>query len=94
MSRTTNPSRKTRLSMTTVLLAVGIALAAGSPASAAEASPPTVPEAGQSRPLAGAWTFHGFFPDPITCLLAGNASGYSYTCNFVFVGWTLWLLDN
>ncbi|QHT56219.1 hypothetical protein GXP71_09095 [Cellulomonas sp. H30R-01] len=40
---------------------------------------------------ASTWEFAGYYPDPLLCHLSGIASGRPYTCNFIFVGWTLWL---
>lgn len=63
----------------------------------AQASTPrdvaTVAVAGTTSAVraASTWEFAGYYPDPLLCHLSGIASGRPYTCNFIFVGWTLWL---
>lgn len=77
-----------------LLLAAGLAVGLAGPAAAAPTTGTRAASLSASAPQARAadtWEFHGFFPDPVTCAAAGIASGYPFTCNFVFVGFTLWL---
>jgi hypothetical protein len=94
MTSTAKPRRIAKYAMATsaLSLACGIAFAAATPAAAAAETSTTVTTAVRTPVLAEGWEFHGFFPDPITCLLAGNSLGYPFTCNFIVVGWTLWVL--
>jgi hypothetical protein len=86
---TTRTSPRARQAVTTLaaVLATSAALVLPATTSASAAAPPDR----TSVRAADTWTFAGYFPDPITCHAAGIASGSPYTCNFIFVGFTLWL---
>jgi hypothetical protein len=93
---TTKLRRVSRFTMaaSSALLAAGIAVGVAGPASAADSSTGHHVAVQGSSTVAASWKFHGWFPDPLTCHLSGIASGFPYTCNWIFAGWTLWLLTD
>ncbi|MEV6692685.1 hypothetical protein AB0M35_14560 [Micromonospora sp. NPDC051196] len=38
---------------------------------------------------AGGWLLQGVFPDPVTCHIAGIASGREYVCVWYVLAWAL-----
>ncbi|GIE94561.1 hypothetical protein [Paractinoplanes rishiriensis] len=69
-------------------------IATGTVGMLAIAAPATAAAPAPHRVVAQAdetWTYGGFYPEPLLCHASGIASGYQYTCNFIFVGFNLWL---
>ncbi|WP_434744131.1 hypothetical protein [Micromonospora sp. SH-82] len=81
--------RLTRSIMVVTLVASGLGVTAG----AAQAAPvPAVTAAVSTAPVtmaAGGWGLQGVFPDPITCHIAGIASGREYVCVWYVLAWAL-----
>jgi hypothetical protein len=42
-----------------------------------------------SAATAGGWGLQGVFPDPVTCHIAGIASGREYVCVWYVLAWAL-----
>jgi hypothetical protein len=83
----TRPRARQAATTLAAVLATSAALVLPATAAASAAVPPH-----RTAVLAAdTWTFAGYFPDPISCHAAGLASRSAYTCNFIFVGFTLWL---
>ncbi|MEU7616373.1 hypothetical protein AB0B27_09785 [Micromonospora rifamycinica] len=66
----------------------------GTTAGAAQAAPvPAANTVVSAAPLtaatAGGWGLQGVFPDPVTCHIAGIASGREYVCVWYVLAWAL-----
>ncbi|QOC92313.1 hypothetical protein [Micromonospora craniellae] len=86
-------SLRQRLVRTTLVVTL-VASGLGTTAGAAHAAPvPAVNAAVSAAPVtqaaAGAWLLQGVFPDPITCHIAGVASGREYVCVWYVLAWAL-----
>ncbi|WP_433528265.1 hypothetical protein ACQPYA_18105 [Micromonospora sp. CA-263727] len=78
----------------TIVVATLVASGLGTTAGAAQAAPVTaVKSAVSAAPVtlaaAGHWGLQGIFPDPITCHIAGIASGREYVCVWYVLAWAL-----
>ncbi|MEV6800325.1 hypothetical protein AB0M91_18535 [Micromonospora rifamycinica] len=66
----------------------------GTTAGAAQAAPVSaantvVSAAPLTAATAGGWGLQGVFPDPVTCHIAGIASGREYVCVWYVLAWAL-----
>ncbi|MFG2062659.1 hypothetical protein ACGFIK_14705 [Micromonospora sp. NPDC048871] len=77
----------------TVMVATLVAGGLGTTAGAAQAAPVSaVNSAVSAAPVtlaAGGWGLQGIFPDPVTCHIAGIASGREYVCVWYVLAWAL-----
>ncbi|MDG4792926.1 hypothetical protein [Micromonospora sp. WMMD1082] len=86
-------SLRQRLARTIVVVTL-VASGLGTTGGAAQAAPvPVVNAAVSAAPVtlaaAGGWGLQGVFPDPITCHIAGIASGREYVCVWYVLVWAL-----
>ncbi|RIV40359.1 hypothetical protein [Micromonospora radicis] len=86
-------SLRHRLARTIVVITL-VAGGVGTTVGAAQAAPvPAVKAPASSAPVtlaaAGGWGLQGVFPDPITCHIAGIASGREYVCVWYVLAWAL-----
>ncbi|MFY1702892.1 hypothetical protein ACN28G_14285 [Micromonospora sp. WMMA1923] len=85
-------SLRQRLAQTMVVVTL-VASGLGMTVGAAQAAPvPAVNAASSVVPVsmaAGGWGLQGVFPDPITCHIAGIASGRKYVCVWYVLAWAL-----
>ncbi|SCG47403.1 hypothetical protein [Micromonospora rifamycinica] len=86
-------SLRQRMAGTMVVVTL-VAGGVGTTAGAAQAVPvPAAKTVVNAAPLtaatAGGWGLQGVFPDPVTCHIAGIASGREYVCVWYVLAWAL-----
>jgi hypothetical protein len=85
MRRRTLRQRLAGTMMVAVLVAGGLGLTAG----ATQAAPAGNAGNATVSAAAGYWGLQGIFPDPISCHIAGIASGREYICTWYVLVWAL-----
>ncbi|WP_326554232.1 hypothetical protein [Micromonospora sp. NBC_01813] len=82
--------RLARTMVVAALVAGGLGVTAGATQAApAPAGNTAVSAAPNAQAAAGYWSFQGVFPEPISCHIAGIASGREYICTWYVLVWAL-----